>query len=679
MSLILLALACCALSRRYAKKALEPKSRWGKDRLENPLEVFVCAMESVLWIVLGSRSISHTASDLTNLISVSSFGLCFVGALMTCLDVASDTLFDTLRRLISVVVAVRWRSQVALLMAAGGIAYRVMRGMGVADNRGAWWSESEQLKQMPREKKLKVLVLSIGTRGDVQPFIYLGQEMRSRGHEVTICALDKYRDLVERNGLLFKRAGIDDIEESKFWRKCRHVSEVMADSIPNFCMNFLKIGSALFDAASGSNADVLVVTSTAQSIALSISNKLNIPTFVVKFAPDVPTRSFPAPGYEGKRSLAARLVVPSAVYNLASWYHHWLRIGLASIKCKLGDVENKYRKEVLELEALQGGTRLKEMTDCPNLCAFSNVVVPTPRDWPGNCLVSGWWLPPRSAHFEEARDGGTKNQQSVSPSSSATSVASSSSSTFDAASISSSSCSDESHHHQEATPAESNTQVEQKKSNGEILNDDVLAFVGQKRDVVCVTFGSMSPTADALGLLPLVLRACENVFGRDTKVLVVGARFASFENRDGQRRIKVIDEAPYNQLFPLVRIVVHHGGAGTSASCLETCVPSLIIPILVWTDQPLWASQLELLGVGHHVEQQFAFCPEDDPVRRRFLDEKFAADCEHALSELTVDSVDPKKVALRERVAKLVGEENGVVRAADAIEYVLSRSATRKS
>jgi|GEM_PF-7091304 len=34
--------------------------------------------------------------------------------------------------------------------------------------------------------------------------------------------------------------------------------------------------------------------------------------------------------------------------------------------------------------------------------------------------------------------------------------------------------------------------------------------------------------------------------------------------------IKVIEAAPYDKLFPLVKAVVHHGDIGTTAACLRT-------------------------------------------------------------------------------------------------------------
>lgn len=50
---------------------------------------------------------------------------------------------------------------------------------------------------------MKIVILVVGTRGDVQPFVNLGLELKSRGHVVRIATHSEYRQDVVKEGLLF--------------------------------------------------------------------------------------------------------------------------------------------------------------------------------------------------------------------------------------------------------------------------------------------------------------------------------------------------------------------------------------------------------------------------------------------------------------------------------------------
>ncbi len=54
--------------------------------------------------------------------------------------------------------------------------------------------------------------------------------------------------------------------------------------------------------------------------------------------------------------------------------------------------------------------------------------------------------------------------------------------------------------------------------------------------------------------------------------------------------------APHSWLFPRMRAVVHHGGAGTTAEGLQAGVPTIIVPHMA--DQPFWGRRVAALGAG---------------------------------------------------------------------------------
>ena len=50
---------------------------------------------------------------------------------------------------------------------------------------------------------MSIVILVVGTRGDVQPFVYLGQRLQKDGHRVRLATHVDYRDDVTKGGLEF--------------------------------------------------------------------------------------------------------------------------------------------------------------------------------------------------------------------------------------------------------------------------------------------------------------------------------------------------------------------------------------------------------------------------------------------------------------------------------------------
>lgn len=64
----------------------------------------------------------------------------------------------------------------------------------------------------------------------------------------------------------------------------------------------------------------------------------------------------------------------------------------------------------------------------------------------------------------------------------------------------------------------------------------------------------------------------------------------------GEDDMFVADGIPHHWLFPRMAAVVHHGGAGTTATALRAGVASLVCPF--FGDQPYWAERVHRLGAG---------------------------------------------------------------------------------
>lgn len=59
---------------------------------------------------------------------------------------------------------------------------------------------------------MKVIILTLGSRGDVQPYVALGTGLINKGHTVTICTGKTFQSFIESHGIFFKEASLDFME-----------------------------------------------------------------------------------------------------------------------------------------------------------------------------------------------------------------------------------------------------------------------------------------------------------------------------------------------------------------------------------------------------------------------------------------------------------------------------------
>ena len=56
---------------------------------------------------------------------------------------------------------------------------------------------------------MRVTAVAVGTRGDVNPLVELGMEMKKRGHEFRILTHEKFRPLIEGKGVTYLHLDCD--------------------------------------------------------------------------------------------------------------------------------------------------------------------------------------------------------------------------------------------------------------------------------------------------------------------------------------------------------------------------------------------------------------------------------------------------------------------------------------
>ena len=124
---------------------------------------------------------------------------------------------------------------------------------------------------------------------------------------------------------------------------------------------------------------------------------------------------------------------------------------------------------------------------------------------------------------------------------------------------------------------------------------ELAAFTGGQ-PVPVLTFGSMAAENPAKQM-----RTLARHWPRDKK-LIVQRGWAGFAPLKEAPHIKVIDDLPHDQLFPHASVVIHHGGAGVTASALHAGKPQLIVPHIA--DQNFFGREIERLGAGRRLSRK---------------------------------------------------------------------------
>lgn len=228
---------------------------------------------------------------------------------------------------------------------------------------------------------MKICILTIGTRGDVQPYIALGLGLKIAGHEVTILTLDEFKPLVNQYGLLH------DSLRGDFLKAAQSAIGQKGGNPLRLIQQYIEMAKdTLADEwVSAQKADVLIYNPAAIG-GFHIAEKLNIPTFAAFPAPLYsPTRDFPSP------FLPFRNLGP---LNKLS-HKFFAKLGPAMYRSPI----NQLRKDVLDLPPAKGENILRGKP-ITKLYSYSEAVVPRPTDWDESSIVTGYWFLDTPANWQ---------------------------------------------------------------------------------------------------------------------------------------------------------------------------------------------------------------------------------------------------------------------------------------
>ena len=129
------------------------------------------------------------------------------------------------------------------------------------------------------------------------------------------------------------------------------------------------------------------------------------------------------------------------------------------------------------------------------------------------------------------------------------------------------------------------------------LDAELAEFTADVRggQVPVLTFGSMV-YENSGAWMERFLRA----WPRDRKIIVQRG-WAQFPQLGKTDHIKILGKVSHDQLFRHASAIVHHGGAGTTASALHAGVPQIVVPHI--GDQNFFGSEVERFGCGFRLKK----------------------------------------------------------------------------
>ncbi|KAK5082338.1 Sterol 3-beta-glucosyltransferase [Lithohypha guttulata] len=235
---------------------------------------------------------------------------------------------------------------------------------------------------------LRVTCLTIGSRGDVQPYIALCKGLLAEGHKPRIATHAEFGPWIQKHGIDFVSIGGDP-------------AELMRICVENgmFTYSFLREATSKFrtwidDLLDSSwqacqDSDILIESPSAMA-GIHIAEALGIPYFRAFTMPWTRTRAYPH-----------AFAVPEHKYGGAYNYLSYVMFDNVFWKGISGQI-NRWRKRDLQL----GSTNLERMQQnkVPFLYNYSPHVVPPPLDYSDWVRVTGYWFLDEGADYQPPQE-----------------------------------------------------------------------------------------------------------------------------------------------------------------------------------------------------------------------------------------------------------------------------------
>lgn len=233
-----------------------------------------------------------------------------------------------------------------------------------------------------RSAEMVITAVAVGTRGDVNPLVELGEEMIKRGHGFRILTSETFRPLIESKGVTFLRLDTDADHVMKYLVTDYKTSMDFMKGMFRLKKENPRFMEQTVSAIRGSD---LVMYGTCSAFAYHAAESLGIPCARLFYSPMDPTRQYSlySDEYDSDKVLKSYNGLPEGM-NLMTMLalNKWrVKNGLPRWRIK-----STYRK--------MGGRKL--LTFYPT----SRVLMKPDPTWDDHIHVTGYWYHPDEAGSE---------------------------------------------------------------------------------------------------------------------------------------------------------------------------------------------------------------------------------------------------------------------------------------
>lgn len=239
----------------------------------------------------------------------------------------------------------------------------------------------------------RIAIATIGTQGDVQPYVALGKALQDKGYSVVIGSNADFEHLITSHGIEFCSLGThiqSFLQQSRFENA---MSQNLLVNVPALLRDGQKIVETAARHAWKMSQDAdLIIMNMNTSFGIDIAEALDIPAIMTALQPLSMTKDFPVCAYEWP--------------DLGPAFNRLSYVSMSIQQAYYDFPRNRLRKELMSLKPRKSGGFFKDSrgNNLTTLYCFSTLVSPRPRDWPKSAIVTGYWPLPDISGWEPSED-----------------------------------------------------------------------------------------------------------------------------------------------------------------------------------------------------------------------------------------------------------------------------------